>query len=162
MWHHHFWLICHDTKLHFAALLSLIIPYKIYTDISEKLAVHSFSSTSRGKVNVKIMNLETRSIHTYNIHSASKAGLLSCRCCRSFTNSHQINEKCPARLNVKIDRKFIIGRQTATKMRFEVSDSVHDQSLFNIERDCTIPPNQSPLHTCQYFKVLKAIKPSSK
>jgi len=66
----------------------------------DKLAVHDFSSTNRGKVNVKIIDLVTKSIHTYNISSASKSGYLCCRCCRSYTASTLPNryEQCPARI----------------------------------------------------------------
>merc|ERR1719158_776747 len=128
--------------------------------MTDKLAVHDFSSTNRGKVNVKIIDLVTKSIHTYNISSASKSGYLCCRCCRSYTASTLPNryEQCPARISVKVDPKFIVSRQTAKRIRYEISDNVLDRTQFSIKTDCYIPPDQNPQHTCQYFKVIKAIK----
>ena len=63
-------------------------------------------------------------------------------------------------LSVKVDPKFIVSRQTAKRLRYEISDNVLDRTKFCIKTDCYIPPDQSPQHTCQYFKVIKAIKSS--
>ena len=91
----------------------------------DKLAVHDFSSTNRGKVNVKIIDLVTKSIHTYNISSASKSGYLCCRCCRSYTASTLPNryEQCPARIR-EVSKSIFPALSFIMKLSYHVNHSI--------------------------------------
>ena len=71
-----------------------------------------------------------------------------------------LEDELESSLSVKVDPKFIVSRQTAKRIRYEISDNVLDRAQFCIKTDCYIPPDQNPQHTCQYFKVIKAIKSS--